>query len=249
MRKFLMLILFIFVLLAGLVAFTPLGFIMQQSGVSNLGVGWAKVDGTLLKGRISGFYVGTQPIGDVSLELRPLSLLSLAPSYDVQWGGAGGQGTAILTVSRRALSAEEVRMRQEIGALEGLEPAVRAMGGILDINDGAFRLTQSGCERASGEISTNALTTLAAQYGRQFGSISGPVSCNTGSFVIAMQGQSDDGDQVNIDASAALTGSGDFATRVRTQDAQIILGLTQIGFVRENGEFVYRQSRSAGFNP
>lgn len=249
MRKFLMLILFIFVLLAGLVAFTPLGFIMQQSGVSNLGVGWAKVDGTLLKGRISGFYVGTQPIGDVSLELRPFSLLSLAPSYDVQWGGAGGQGTAILTVSRRALSAEEIRMRQEIGALEGLEPAVRAMGGTLDIDDGAFRLTQSGCERASGEISTNALTTLAAQYGRQFGSISGPVSCNTGSFVIAMQGQSDDGDQVNIDASAALTGSGDFATRVRTQDAQIILGLTQIGFVRENGEFVYRQSRSAGFNP
>lgn len=249
MRKFLMLILFILVLIAGLFAFTPLGFVLSQSGVSNLGVGWAKADGTLMNGRISGFYVGTQPIGDVSLELRPLSLFSLAPSYDVQWSGAGGQGTAVLKFSRSALAAEDVRMRQEIGALEGLEPAVRAMGGTLDIDDGAFRLTQSGCDTASGELSTNALTTLAAQYGRQFGGIAGPISCDAGAFVVAMEGQSDAGDQVKIDARAALTGSGDFATRVRTQDTQIILALTQIGFVREDGEFIYRQSRSAGLAP
>ena len=246
MRKLLMLILFILVLVVGLAAFTPLGFIMNQSGASNLGVGWAKVDGTLLKGRISGFFVGSQPIGDVSLKLRPLSLVSLAPSYDIQWGGAGGQGTAVLTVSRNAFAAQNIRMRQEIGALEGLEPAVRAMGGNLDVMDGAFRLTRTGCESASGELSTNALSALAAQYGRQFGEISGPVSCDAGAFVLAMQGASDVGDLVNIDARAALTGSGDFATRVRTQDTNIILALTQIGFVRENGEFVYRQSRSVG---
>ncbi len=246
MRKLLMLILFIIVLFIGLVAFTPLGFVLNQSGAGNLGVGWAKADGTLLKGRISGFYVGTQPVGDVSLKLDLFSLLTLAPSYDVQWGGAGGQGTAMLTLSRSALTAKNVRMRQEIGALEGLEPAVRAMGGTLDVDNGAFRLVQSGCESASGELSTNALSTLAAQYGRQFGQIAGPISCDGGAFVIALEGQSDANDRVNIDARAALTGSGDFATRVATTDAQIILALTQIGFVRENGEFVYRQSRAAG---
>ena len=249
MRKLLMLILFIVVLIGGLFAFTPLGFVLSQSGASNLGVGWAKADGTLMKGRISGFYVGTQPVGDVSLELQPFSLLSLSPSYDIQWGGAGGQGTAVLKLSRTALTAENVRMRQEIGALEGLEPAVRAMGGTLDIEAGSFQLTQTGCNSASGELSTNALSTLAAQYGRQFGEIAGPISCDGGAFVLTMQGQSDEGDLVNIDARAALTGSGDFATRVQTQDAQIILALTQIGFVRENGEFVYRQSRSAGLTP
>ena len=249
MRKLLLLVLFIIVLLGGLLAFTPLGVVLNQSGASSLGVGWAKADGTLMKGRISGFFVGTQPIGDVSLELKPLSLLSLAPSYDVQWSGAGGQGTADLTLSRSALTAENIRMRQEIGALEGLEPAVRAMGGTLDINEGGFRLSQSGCETATGTLSTNALSTLAAQYGRQFGQISGPISCDTGAFVLAMEGRSNAGDQVNIDARALISGSGDFATRVQTQDTQIILALTQIGFAREDGAFVYRQSRSVGLTP
>lgn len=246
MRKLLLLILFVIMLIGGLFAFTPLGFVLSQSGAGSLGVGWAKADGTLLKGRISGLYVGTQPIGDVSLELRPLSLLALRPSYDIQWGGAGGQGTAILTLSRRAISGDEVRMRQEIGALEGLDPAVRAMGGSLDVSDGAFRLTTTGCEAASGQLSTNTLSTLAAQYGRQFGDIAGPISCEDGAFILAMEGTSQANDRVMIDARAALTGQGEFATRVQTQDAQIIIALTQIGFARENGEFVYRQSRNTG---
>ena len=246
MRKLLLLILFVVMLIIGVFAFTPLGFVLGQSGAGGLGVGWAKADGTLMKGRISGLYVGTQPIGDVSLELRPLSLLSLRPSYDIQWGGAGGQGTAVLTLSRSALIGDDVRMRQEIGALEGLDPAVRAMGGSLDISDGAFRLTQTGCADASGQLSTNTLSTLAAQYGRQFGEIAGPISCENGAFVIAMEGSSESNDRVMIDARAALTGQGEFATRVQTQDAQIIIALTQIGFVRENGEFVYRQARTVG---
>ena len=246
MRRFLLLILFILILLGGLVAFTPLGFVLNQSGAAGLGIGWAKADGTLLKGRISGLYAGTQPIGDVSLELRPFSLLSLKPTYDVQWGGAGGQGTGVLTLSRTALEATDLQMRQEISALEGLEPAVRAMGGSLDVTDGTFHLTQAGCEYASGTLSTNTLSTLAAQYGRQFGTVSGPISCEAGAFVLAMAGASDVGDEVNIDARAALTGAGEFATRVRTRDAQIIIALTQIGFVRENGEFVYRQARGVG---
>ena len=66
MRRFLLLIIFIVVLIAGAFAMTPLGFVLTQSGARDLGVGWAKVDGTLLNGRISGLYVGTQPIGDFS---------------------------------------------------------------------------------------------------------------------------------------------------------------------------------------
>jgi len=236
----------VFVLIVALIANTPLGFVLGQSGVGGLGVGWAKADGTLLKGRISGLYAGTQPIGDVSVELRPFSLLSLTPSYDVQWGGAGGQGTAILTLSRAALIGREVYVRQEISALEGLDPAVRAMGGNLDISGVAFRLSQTGCATASGQISTNTLSTLAAQYGRQFGEIAGPISCDSGAFVLALEGASDNGDQVAIDARAALTGQGEFLTRVQTQDAQIIIALTQIGFQRENGAFIYRQERSLG---
>lgn len=247
MRRLLLLILFVVILLGSLVAFTPLGFVVGQSGVQAAGVGWAKVDGTLMKGRISGLYMGTQPIGDVSLKLRPMSLLSLQPSYDVQWGGAGGRGTGVLTLSRAALTGSDIRMQQEIGALEGLSAPVRAMGGSLRVEGGAFRLTETGCETASGTLSTNTLSSLAAQYGRQFGQITGPVSCDAGAFQIEMAGDSDAGDRVEIDANAAFSGQSDFVTRINTQDTQIVIALTQIGFVRENGQFVYRQSSAAGF--
>jgi general secretion pathway protein N len=246
MRRLFLLFLFIIVLAGGLIAYMPLGFVLNQSGIGSFNIGWAKADGTLLNGRISGLYAGSQPIGDVDLTLRPLSLLSLTPSYDVQWGGAAGQGTAIMSFSSSALMADEVYMRQEIAGLEGLAPAVRAMGGSLDVENGAFRLTQTGCEQASGQLSTNTLSTLAAQYGRQFGQVAGPISCDAGAFVLAMAGESEANDRVMIDARAALTGQGEFATRIQTQDAQIIIALTQIGFQRENGEFVYRQSRSLG---
>ena len=246
MRRLLLLIVFILVLLGAAIAYMPLGFVLDRSGAGAAGIGWAKVDGTITKGRISGLYISTQPLGDVTLKLRPLSLLSLSPSYDVQWGGAAGRGTGILTFTRTTLIGEEIRMQQEIGALESLSPPVRAMGGQLRVADGSFRLSKTGCEQASGTLSTDALSTLAAQYGRQFGQISGPIDCETGSFLIDMEGRSDAGDEVAIEAKAALTGQGEFVTRIRTQDTQIIIALTQIGFVRENGEFVYRQSRSAG---
>ncbi len=244
MRKLLLLLIFIIVLAGSLIAFTPLGFILSSSGIGAAGVGWAKADGTLMKGRITGLYVGSQPLGDVSLSLRPGSLLSLQPSYDIQWGGAGGRGTGVITLSRSAVTGTDIRMQQEIGALEGLAPPVRAMGGSLRLNDGAFRLTQTGCESASGTLSTNTLTTLAAQYGRQFGDVSGPISCDAGAFVIDLEGESEAGDRVFIDARAALTGQGEFATEIETQDTQIIIALQQVGFVRENGRFVYRQSRT-----
>lgn len=246
MRRLMMLILFILVLAVALVALTPLGYVLNRSGVGALGVGWAKIDGTMFEGRISGLYAGIQPIGDVNLKLRPLSLLTLQPTYDIQWGGAAGQGTANIKLSGRALQADDIRMRLEIGALEGLEPAVRAMGGNLDVENGAFKLTLAGCETAGGTISTNTLSTLAAQYGRQFGEIAGPIDCVDGAFDIAMIGQSDNGDQVEIDAQAGLAGNNSFETRIQTSDGQIIVALTQIGFVREDGKFVYRQSRSGG---
>ena len=246
MRRLMLLIVFIIILIGALVAYMPLGYVINQSGASAASIGWAKVDGTIAKGRISGLYIDTQPLGDVNLKLRPLSILSLSPSYDIQWGGAAGRGTGVLTLTRSALIGKEIRMQQELGALEALSPPVRAMGGSLRVSDGSFRLSRMGCEQASGTLSTDTLSTLAAQYGRQFGRISGPISCDTGAFVIDMEGSSDAGDQVEIDARASLTGQGDFTTRISTQDTQIIIALTQIGFERENGQFVYRQSRGAG---
>ena len=91
MRRIVLGLIFLLVLGVAIAAYTPLGFVLEQSGLKQNNVGWAKVDGTLRQGRVSGFFIQNQPIGDVSLKLRLSSLLSLKPTYDVQWGGAGGR--------------------------------------------------------------------------------------------------------------------------------------------------------------
>ena len=71
MRRLILLIVFIVVLIGALIAYTPLGYVLNQSGASAAGVGWAKVDGTISKGKLSGLYIDTQPFVDVNLQLRP----------------------------------------------------------------------------------------------------------------------------------------------------------------------------------
>lgn len=239
MRKILLFLVFIVVLLGSAIAFTPLGFILNQSGLSSTGAGWAKVDGTLAKGRISGLYFDSQPIGDVTLKLRPFSLLGLAPTYDVQWGGAGGRGTGVFTLRRNSLEAQELRLQQEISALESLAMPVRAIGGSVRLTDGAVKLSPSGCQEASGSVSSNTLSRAAEQYGKQFGPIAGTVSCDNGAFVIAMAGQSDANDTIKLDGQASLIGAYKIQVNVKTLDPQITFALGQIGFSRQGDDWTY----------
>ena len=55
MRRLLLLIVFVIVLIGALISYTPLGFVLNQSGAGAAGIGWAKVAGPIAKGRISGY--------------------------------------------------------------------------------------------------------------------------------------------------------------------------------------------------
>jgi hypothetical protein len=239
MRKILLFVVFLVVLVGSAIAFTPLGFILNQSGLGNTGAGWAKVDGTLAKGRISGLYLNNQPIGDVTLKLRPMSLLGLAPTYDVQWGGAGGRGTGVITLRRNALEAKELRIQQEISALESLAMPVRAIGGTIRLTDGSVKVTRAGCESGTGDVTSNTLSRAAEQYGTQFGPLAGNLSCEGGAFLLAMAGQSEANDTLELDGEATLLGAYKLLVEVTTADQQISFALGQMGFARQNGIWVY----------
>ena len=243
MRRIVLGLIFLLVLGVAIAAYTPLGFVLEQSGLKQNNVGWAKVDGTLRQGRVSGFFIQNQPIGDVSLKLRLSSLLSLKPTYDVQWGGAGGRGSGVISVSASAVEADQIRAEQHIGALEGLTGPVRAFGGTVRFREGAFRLTREGCTAAAGRLSTNVLSQLAAEYGRSFSDLAGPVQCAEGRFLVTLNADSEAGDDVEIRANASLTGTAAFQMNVKTVDNQIALALSQYGFQTEGDVWVYRYSQ------
>ncbi len=249
MRTLFLIILFLLVAIGAAVAFTPLAYITAQSGAGRAGVGWAQVQGTLLNGRIDGLHVQGQPMGDVQLKLRPLSLISLAPEFDIQWGGPGGQGTGVVKVSKNRLAAREVRMQHQINAIEALAGPVRALGGIVRISNGAVVMTPVGCESASGKVTTDTLQVAAQQYGREFGIIEGPISCIERDLMLELNGTSQSGDSVQVDAKASVLGTSMFEVAINTADTQMTLGLSQIGFTFRDGAWRYSYEQKGSLAP
>ncbi|MEM8617880.1 MAG: type II secretion system protein N [Pseudomonadota bacterium] len=246
-RRLFLVLIFVLVAIVSAVAFTPLGFLLNRAGLDAYGVGWSQVDGTLGQGRIDGLYVGAQPVGDVTLTLRPLSLLRLQPTYDVQWSGSGGRGRAVISVlSRRELSASDIRLQHNLAVIEGLALPIRAMGGQLQVRDGLVQLTRTGCTQASGTLSTDILARAAGQYGRTFGQFEGPLSCDAGQFILAMKARSEEADAVDFNAQASLLGSVNARVSVQTPSAEIGLALSQFGFQRRGDLLVYDYNRNPG---
>lgn len=250
MKRFLIfLILFILVAVGAIVAYMPLGYIAAQSGAGRAGVGWAQVQGTLLEGRIDGLHVQGQPLGDVRLNLRPLSLLTFAPVYDIQWGGPGGQGTGVVKISKGRIEAQDVRLQHQINAVEALAAPVRALGGTVRIANGNIVMTALGCESASGKMTTDTLQVAAQQYGREFGLIEGPISCVDRALILDLSGTSQTGDTVDVDAKASVLGTSLFEVAIDTADTQMTLALSQIGFVFSDGAWRYKYEQEGSLAP
>lgn len=242
LRSFFLVIILIVATLAGIVYFMPLGYIMGQSGLGALGAGWAQVDGTIRQGRIDGLHVQGQPIGDVTLSLKPLSLLSLTPTYQIQWGGAGGRGNGTAKLSSKQLELTDIRMEQTVASIEGLSPALRAVGGSIRVSDGDITLSRLGCEDASGQISSDVLTRAAQQYGRQFGTIEGQMSCDAYDFLVDLQGQSDAGDVLDLTSRSGFDGRSELTVEMVTQDSELSLALAGLGFSLSNGTWSYNRT-------
>lgn len=249
MRTIFLTLLFLVVLIAGLVAYTPLGFVLERSGLGRTGAGWAQAEGTIMEGRISGLHMSGQPVGDVNLKLRPISLLTLSPKYDVQWGGAGGNGSGVVTITQDSLLAEDLRLQQNVSAIEGLALPVRAIGGTVRLTGASIKLTRAGCERAAGTISTDVLSRLAQQYGREFGAVAGPLSCANGDIQTDLQGISERGDKVSVTARTSLLGQAFFDVAIETFDSDVMLALSQTDFQRQGDAWLYHYETTAGVQP
>ncbi|MBR9835534.1 MAG: type II secretion system protein N [Alphaproteobacteria bacterium] len=246
MRTLILTLVFVLALIAGLVAFTPLGFVLERSGLARTGAGWAQVEGTIMQGRISGLHVSGQPVGDVNLKLRPISLLTLSPQYDVQWGGAGGSGSGLITMTQNSLLAEELRLQQNISSIEGLALPVRAIGGTVRLTGASIKLTRTGCERAAGTITTDVLSRFAQQYGRQFGAVQGPLACKNGEVVADLEGRSERGDRLSVAARGSLLGSAVFDAVIETRDTEVMLALSQTEFQRDGDSWRYHYETTGG---
>ena len=242
----------ILLILAALVALVwaglsqiPLGFALRQVPLNAMGVNWTQSEGTVWNGRIMGVYLNGQPVGDIDVALQPVSLLLARPKVDLQWGGAGGRGAGSVAMHGDIVEASDLRMEQNISALESLSPEVRAIGGTFRLSQGAVRIEGRDCTSATGRLSSDTLSIAATRFDREFSELTGSLDCVDGAFSIAMNGSGPSGDTVAVDADVNLYGSSQIEIVANTNDDEIETLLANAGFARQNGVWTYTRETGA----
>ena len=241
MKRVVLGLLFVGAFLVTVISTLPMGFVLKQAGLERFGMVWAAAEGSLWKGRVSGVFVQGQAVGDITLKLRPASLFAGAPVYDVQWGGAAGRGSARVSLSRGAIMAEDARAQIQVAAFERLSPSIRAAGGTVRVSNGQVRISPEGCESGDGRISSDVITRMAQQYGRQFGPIDGRFSCQAREMRVQLTSESNTGEHVEIDARAGLKTGASVSALVNSEDRELTLALTQLGFEARDGGLRYEK--------
>ena len=225
----------------------PMGYVLRKLPLNSMGVQWTQSEGTIWQGRVMGVYFNGQPVGDVDVALKPMSILSLKPTLDVQWGGAGGRGAGTITlIDGDSVEARDLRLQQNISALESLASDVRSIGGTFRVSGAAVRIDDRQCTSASGNLTADTLSIAARQFGREFSDLTGTLGCENGAFDIQMTGDGPAGDSVKIEADATLQGAATIDVVVTTQDSDIEMLLANAGFSREDGAWTYRRDAVTG---
>lgn len=201
MRKLFLVLLFVLVI-AGTVAMnTPLEFVLEKSGAKRLGLNWDEANGTWRTGRLTGVQYAGQPIGNINLDLQPAAFLAGQVAYDVDWQGSPGRGTGKVSIGRTAVKLNDINGQVQFEALRYLVDEVRASGARLTLQDGQIAFVDGACQEASGRVSSDVLTRMAAPYRQDASQFIGDIAC--------------DGDMLELFGSGSIGEAGSVTGNIR----------------------------------
>lgn len=211
MRKVFLFVLFVLVLAGTMIANAPIGFALERAGAERVGLSWTGASGSWRTGRLTGVQYAGQSIGNISLNLQPMAFLTGQVAYEVDWQGAPGQGTGKVRIGRRAVNLEDVNGQLRLEALRYLVDEVRASGARLTVQDGQIAFTNGACTAASGQVSSDVLTRMAAPYRQDASVFLGNLTCA--------------GDMLEVFGSGSIGEAGDVTGTLR-------VGVTEISSLR-----------------
>ena len=241
MRKILLLSIFIGVLVLTLVASAPLSFILKRSGLVQQGVFWQQARGTVWHGQVTGLSVRGDAIGAVQGDFSLLRMIQGQPGHLIRWSGPQGQGSALAALSGPGIKVRKGRAAMTFDATR-ISSVFPAQDVSLRLSNVSIDATSKGCQSASGDVRTDALSTISAVYGANWPELDGSLSCVDGELVVSVEGRAADG--TRIAAKSSLQGNG----RLELWDVpdSQTNALLLAGFTNEAGRFVYMQRGSNG---
>lgn len=241
MKKMLLLLVFTGVFVLTLVTSAPLSFVLKRSGIVQQGVSWQQARGTAWHGQVTGLAVRGDPVGAVQGDFSLLRMIQGRPGHLLRWSGPSGQGSALA-----ALSGSSIRIRQGRAAvtldatrISSLFPAQDVS---LRLSNVSINAASNGCQSASGNVTTDALSRISAGYGANWPELKGSLSCVNGDLVISVEGQAADGTQIAARSSLQGNGRLELWDVPENQTNALLLA----GFTNEAGRYVYMQQISNG---
>lgn len=220
----------------------PLGFALKMIGAAPSDVRWQEASGTIWKGELSGVsLLGQYQLGDVNLAAKPFALFGGEVGYRLAWAGDMGRARGDIFLGRDMLRISGLDVQVNFAGLVDLMPEIRNTNGVVSIANGSAYFEDRICIRASGDVSTDALTKLALQYNVTATDLTGTLSCLDDALHVEARGQLAQSDRVVSQMRLPLNGISQVTVTVDTDDAVLGFGLLRYGFQEEEGGYIFQR--------
>ena len=234
-------------LIGGLIWQAPLSFALRQSGVASTGISWSQARGTIWQGQVTDIAVQQRKIGSVDLSLKPASLGGGKLEYRAQWVGPAGRGVGDLSLGTDTYSARNLSASINLSNIPDVVDEFKQA-------DATFRMSRAnivwgryeGCKSAGGELQTDIVRLVGHRIQKAWPDLTGTLSCDEGSLVADLSGESQQGEEFNIVFYFAASEPVKYRANISGVSPDIQNALALYGFKLENGAYTLTGNSIAG---
>lgn len=245
MRVFACIVLFLISLIAALIAYLPLSFVADMANLKSKGVYYNHAVGTIWKGGFSDVHIGGEAVGQLNIDIRPLSFLKLKPTANVEFSGAVGNGKADVFLGLdKTVEVKNLLANIQLNAFKHLDVQLRRSPSKLNLAVTSLKVSAEGrCLAADGRLNSDMLTAVGRSWAWDGPRIDGTLSCQSDDFLINLS--NDEGvDKISAQAILRRDQTYDVESTVQTQNVRLSNALLSFGFKvqGQQGFFKYQKS-------
>lgn len=235
MRYILLIGLFLLTLAWGIASNIPLSTAMRYSGAADQSFSWRQARGTIWNGQVTGITIGRTPAGHAELQLRAADLPKGRVAYDTRWAAPYGRGAAILRPKRSSIAIEDLTADIFTEAAPFADARLRDLGANFRLEKAALDVRQDGCADATGLASTDFVRLAGQQFGRDWPSLEGELTCKNGALVVAMTGEGASGETFTLAARYSVSTGFTYSLEAAGLDFEAQSALSSSGFIVRDG--------------
>lgn len=223
-----------------LVANAPASFLSLFVDFEETQISYSGVSGTIWNGQVQDANIAGAPLGTVSFEVSPWSLLRLSPAIalSAQEGAIVGEGRVSVGPGQK-LSLKDSFVDIELAAIapRGVfgEPAFGLAR--LEIENLSVSET-TGCIEAQGSVWTDVLDAPAKRFNLPALPMAGAIACDRGDLLVTLVGENARAGAdiaLRIDRMLAY----EIVATARPSEESVASALRVFGFEDENGALTY----------